>query len=110
MGNRVNVIGVGMVPFQKPGASESYEVMAEKAMRAALDETSGRVVQTIESRSGTALHALERQSGALLSALDQRTSDLTSALRERIAEVTSIYAQSAEAMRTALDETSEGAT
>ena len=31
MGRRVNVIGVGMVKFQKPGASEEYNVMAGKA-------------------------------------------------------------------------------
>jgi sterol carrier protein 2 len=36
MGRRVNVIGVGMVKFQKPGASEEYNVMAAKAARAAL--------------------------------------------------------------------------
>lgn len=36
MGRRVNVIGVGMVKFQKPGASEDYNVMAAKAARAAL--------------------------------------------------------------------------
>lgn len=36
MGRRVNVIGVGMVKFQKPGASEEYNVMASKAARAAL--------------------------------------------------------------------------
>jgi sterol carrier protein 2 len=36
MGRRVNVIGVGMVKFQKPGASEDYHVMASKAARAAL--------------------------------------------------------------------------
>jgi sterol carrier protein 2 len=33
---RVNVIGVGMVPFQKPGASDDYPEMGEKAIRAAL--------------------------------------------------------------------------
>jgi sterol carrier protein 2 len=38
MGKRVNVIGVGMVKFAKPGASEEYNVMAAKAMRAALDD------------------------------------------------------------------------
>jgi sterol carrier protein 2 len=32
----VNVIGVGMVKFAKPGASEEYNVMASKAARAAL--------------------------------------------------------------------------
>ncbi|MCS6799661.1 MAG: lipid-transfer protein [Myxococcota bacterium] len=36
MGRRVNVIGVGMVKFQKPGASDSYDVMAREAARAAL--------------------------------------------------------------------------
>ncbi len=36
MGRRVNVIGVGMTKFQKPGASDEYNVMAEKAGRAAL--------------------------------------------------------------------------
>ncbi len=36
MARRVNVIGVGMVKFQKPGASEEYNVMASKAARAAL--------------------------------------------------------------------------
>ena len=35
---RVNVIGVGMVPFQKPGASEDYPEMGEKAIRAALKD------------------------------------------------------------------------
>ncbi len=37
-GKRVNVIGVGMVKFAKPGASEEYNVMAAKAMRAALED------------------------------------------------------------------------
>lgn len=36
MARRVNVIGVGMVKFQKPGASEEYHEMASKAARAAL--------------------------------------------------------------------------
>ncbi len=36
MGRKVNVIGVGMVPFQKPGKSDPYNVMAEGAIRAAL--------------------------------------------------------------------------
>jgi sterol carrier protein 2 len=38
MGRRVNVLGVGMVKFQKPGASEDYNVMATKAGRAALED------------------------------------------------------------------------
>lgn len=36
MGKTVKVIGVGMVKFAKPGANEPYEIMAEKAIRAAL--------------------------------------------------------------------------
>ena len=36
MGRRVNVIGVGMVKFQKPGASDEYNVMAAAAGKAAL--------------------------------------------------------------------------
>ena len=36
MGRRVNVIGVGMVKFEKPGASEEYDVMASKAARSAI--------------------------------------------------------------------------
>jgi acetyl-CoA acetyltransferase len=36
MGKRVNVIGVGMTKFQKPGASDEYNVMAANAIRAAL--------------------------------------------------------------------------
>ena len=36
MSNEVHVAGVGMIPFAKPGASESYDVMAAGAVRAAL--------------------------------------------------------------------------
>jgi len=38
MSRRVNVIGVGMTKFQKPGASDEYNVMAAKAIRAALED------------------------------------------------------------------------
>ncbi len=38
MGRKVNVIGVGMIKFSKPGASEDYNVMASKAMRVALED------------------------------------------------------------------------
>jgi acetyl-CoA acetyltransferase len=34
----VHVIGVGMIPFTKPGASEPYPVMSARAARAALDD------------------------------------------------------------------------
>ena len=40
MGKRVNVIGVGMTKFAKPGASEEYNVMASKAAKAALADAS----------------------------------------------------------------------
>ena len=36
MGRKVNVIGVGMIKFSKPGESEDYHVMAAKAAKAAL--------------------------------------------------------------------------
>src|SRR5579864_208392 len=36
MSRRVNVIGVGMTKFQKPGASDEYNVMAANAGKAAL--------------------------------------------------------------------------
>ncbi len=36
--NRVNVIGVGMTKFAKPGASEEYNVMAAKATKVALED------------------------------------------------------------------------
>jgi len=38
MGKRVNVIGVGMTKFAKPGESEDYHVMAAKAVRAAMED------------------------------------------------------------------------
>src|SRR5580700_2931837 len=38
MGRRVNVIGVGMTKFAKPGQSEDYHVMASKAAHAALQD------------------------------------------------------------------------
>ncbi|MBN1210483.1 MAG: lipid-transfer protein [Myxococcaceae bacterium] len=38
MSRRVNVAGVGMIKFAKPGASEEYDVMASKAARAAMQD------------------------------------------------------------------------
>ncbi len=38
MGRKVNVIGVGMVKFAKPGASDPYEVMAGTAIKDALKD------------------------------------------------------------------------
>ena len=34
----VRVVGVGMIPFAKPGASDAYPAMGARAMRAALDD------------------------------------------------------------------------
>lgn len=38
MSHTVIVAGVGMIPFAKPGASEPYNVMGEKAARLALED------------------------------------------------------------------------
>ena len=38
MTQAVHVVGVGMIPFTKPGASESYPVMGAKAAQLALDD------------------------------------------------------------------------
>lgn len=38
MARRVNVLGVGMVKFQKPGASDDYHEMASKAAKQALED------------------------------------------------------------------------
>ena len=60
IGRRVNVIGVGMTKFAKPGASEDYHVMASKAGRAALDDAGVKFDQVI-----TDLGVLERGSSCL---------------------------------------------
>lgn len=36
--NRVVVAGVGMIPFAKPGASDSYDMMGARALRLALED------------------------------------------------------------------------
>ncbi|MFI6284602.1 lipid-transfer protein [Streptomyces sp. NPDC051018] len=38
MSGDVYVAGVGMIPFMKPGASDTYDVMGERAVRAALED------------------------------------------------------------------------
>ena len=38
MENKVLIAGVGMVPFRKPGQSEPYDIMGQKAARLALDD------------------------------------------------------------------------
>jgi sterol carrier protein 2 len=49
---RVNVIGVGMVPFQKPGASEDYPEMGEKAIRAALADAAIEFTEIKQAYAG----------------------------------------------------------
>ena len=38
MSQHVHVVGVGMIPFTKPGASDPYHLMGARAMRAALED------------------------------------------------------------------------
>jgi acetyl-CoA acetyltransferase len=38
MPQHVHVVGVGMIPFTKPGASDPYHLMGARAMRAALED------------------------------------------------------------------------
>jgi len=52
MPRKVNVIGVGMVPFQKPGKSEEYYVMAEKAGKAALADAKIPYDQVAQAYAG----------------------------------------------------------
>jgi sterol carrier protein 2 len=48
MSRRVNVIGVGMTKFQKPGASDDYNVMAAQAARSAIADA-GVTFEQIEA-------------------------------------------------------------
>ena len=52
MGRRVNVIGVGMVKFAKPGASDDYNVMAANAARAALADAGVAYEEVEEAYAG----------------------------------------------------------
>lgn len=52
MGRRVNVIGVGMVKFAKPGASEDYNEMASKAARAALADSGVKYEEIEQAYAG----------------------------------------------------------
>jgi acetyl-CoA C-acetyltransferase len=38
MSDRIQVVGVGMVPFRKPGSQQPCDVMAERAVRASLED------------------------------------------------------------------------
>src|SRR5579862_357994 len=52
MPRNVNVIGVGMVPFAKPGKSEEYHVMAAKAGKAALADAAVSYDQIQQAYAG----------------------------------------------------------
>jgi sterol carrier protein 2 len=52
MGRRANVIGVGMVKFAKPGASEEYDVMATKAAQAAIKDAGIRFEDIQQAYAG----------------------------------------------------------
>ena len=53
MGRRVNVIGVGMTKFAKPGQSEDYHVMASKAAQAALEDAKVPYARSSRRTPGT---------------------------------------------------------
>ena len=55
MGRRVNVIGVGMTKFAKPGQSEDYHVMASKAARAALADAKAATTLVLDDGDLAAL-------------------------------------------------------
>lgn len=52
MKNNVYVVGVGMVPFTKPGASEPYPQMAAKAVKAALRDAGLEYAQVQQAYVG----------------------------------------------------------
>jgi sterol carrier protein 2 len=49
---RVRVAGVGMIPFTKPGQSEDWDVMAEKAIRLALQDAGIGYAEIQQSYAG----------------------------------------------------------
>jgi sterol carrier protein 2 len=50
--SKVRVAGVGMIPFTKPGQSEDWDVMAEKAIRLALADAGVRYDQIQQAYAG----------------------------------------------------------
>ena len=52
MGRKVNVIGVGMVPFGKPGRSDEYYVMASNAARVALEDSGVEYAEIEQAYAG----------------------------------------------------------
>jgi sterol carrier protein 2 len=52
MGIRARIAGVGMIPFSKPGQSEDWDVMAEKAIGLALDDAGVEFKQIQQAYAG----------------------------------------------------------
>ena len=52
MGNKVVIAGVGMVPFSKPGRSDSYDIMGANATRLALDNAGLKYNQVKQAYAG----------------------------------------------------------
>jgi sterol carrier protein 2 len=52
MTSKVRVAGVGMIPFTKPGQSEDWDVMAEKAIRLALEDAGVSYEQIQQAYAG----------------------------------------------------------
>ncbi len=57
MPRKVNVIGVGMVPFQKPGKSEEYHVMASQKLQALFKIDPSKAIEAVMARRGGAAPA-----------------------------------------------------
>jgi sterol carrier protein 2 len=52
MNSKARIAGVGMIPFAKPGRSEDWDVMAEKAVRLALQDAGLRYEQIQQAYAG----------------------------------------------------------
>ena len=81
MPRKVNVTGVGMVPFAKPGKSEEYHVMAKQASEAARD---ARIAQ-LEAELATRVTERD-EAHANIAQLNERYQQLSSELQERTNE------------------------
>ena len=79
MGQRVNVIGVGMVKFQKPGASDEYNVMAGNAICEAIKEFKGNSLITALPCQSNAMKKVRKNKGYVFGLFCSKahTSDLT---------------------------------
>lgn len=52
MSTKVRIAGVGMIPFTKPGQNEDWDVMAERAMRLALEDAGVEYAQVQQAFAG----------------------------------------------------------